>query len=91
MVRAVRLTEDQLDSLNTAGSGIDTTRSLGVFVVRQDRAEFVPIETGVSGQRFVEVFVGLNEGDMVITGPFNVARNLGDGDLVRASEPSTVR
>ena len=91
VVRAVRLTEDQLDSLNTAGSGIDTTRSLGVFVVRQDRAEFVPIETGVSGQRFVEVLVGLNEGDMVITGPFNVARNLGDGDLVQASERSTVQ
>ena len=88
VVRAVRLTEDQRDSPDTAGSrfGIDSTRSLGVFVVRQDRAEFVPIETGISGQQFVEVLVGLSEGDMVVTGPFNVARNLDDGDLVRASE-----
>jgi HlyD family secretion protein len=92
VVRAVRLTEDQLDSLDTpAGLGGDTTRSLGVFVVRQDRAEFVPIETGVSGERFVEVLSGLNEDDMVITGPFSVARNLGDGDLVRASGQSAAR
>ena len=91
VVRAVRLTEEQLDNLGTPGLGIDTTRSLGVFVVRQDRAEFVPIETGVSGERFVEVLRGLNEGDIVITGPFNVARNLGDGDPVRANEQSAVR
>ena len=50
----------------------------------------MPIETGIAGQRFLEVLVGLNEGAVVVTGPFNIARNLGDGDLVRASEHSTV-
>ena len=92
VVRAIRLTEDQRNSPDTAGSrfGTDSVRSLGVFVVRQDRAEFVPIEAGISGQRFLEVLVGLNEGDRVVTGPFNVARNLGDGDFVRASEHSTI-
>ena len=58
----------------------------GVFVVRQGRAQFVPIETGIAGERYFEALSGLNEGDFVITGPFNVVRNLSDGDPVQAKE-----
>ena len=58
----------------------------GVFVVRQGRAQFVPIETGIAGERYFEALSGLNEGDFVITGPFNVVRNLSDGDPVQANE-----
>ena len=58
----------------------------GVFVVRQGRAQFVAIETGIAGERYFEALSGLNEGDFVITGPFNVVRNLSDGDPVQANE-----
>ena len=58
----------------------------GVFVVRQGRAQFVKIETGIAGERYFEALSGLNEGDFVITGPFNVVRNLSDGDQVQANE-----
>lgn len=38
----------------------------GVFVVRQDRARFQPIETGVDGGEWVEVRSGLAEGSQVV-------------------------
>jgi HlyD family secretion protein len=55
----------------------------GVFVVRDGRAEFVPIEMGIAGDQYFEVRSGLKPGDAVITGPFTSVRNLADGDAVR--------
>ena len=57
----------------------------GVFVARQDRAVFVPVDTGIAGERYFEVLSGVTEGDLVITGPFSEVRNLGDGDGIRIS------
>jgi HlyD family secretion protein len=59
----------------------------GVFVVRDGKAEFVPVKLGIAGERYFEVLGGLNEGDRVITGPFDSVRNLYDGDLVLLNEP----
>ena len=55
----------------------------GVFVTRQGRAVFVPVETGIAGERYFEALSGVREGDLVITGPFSEVRNLGDGDSIR--------
>jgi HlyD family secretion protein len=54
----------------------------GVFVVRDGKAEFVPVKLGIAGERYFEVAGGLKEGDRVITGPFDSVRNLYDGDPV---------
>ena len=59
----------------------------GVFVIRDNRALFVPIKTGIAGERYFEVLSGLTEGDRVITGPFDSVRNLYDGDLVQLNTP----
>lgn len=61
--------------------------SEGVFVVRDGRAQFVPIKIGVAGERYFEVLDGLAEDDRVITGPFESVRNLVDGDQVDTSPP----
>ena len=63
----------------------------GVFAVRQGRAVFVPVETGIAGERFFEALSGLADGDDVITGPFEVVRNLEDGDSVQPNEPDDDR
>ena len=55
----------------------------GVFVARQGRAVFVPVTTGIAGERYFEALTGVSEGDVVITGPFSEVRNLGDGDAIR--------
>ena len=66
----------------------ETTREEreGVFVVRQGRAVFVPVNTGIAGERYFEALGGVEEGDLVITGPFEVVRNLDDGDPVDPDE-----
>ncbi|MBA3269612.1 MAG: efflux RND transporter periplasmic adaptor subunit [Acidobacteria bacterium] len=58
----------------------------GVFVVRDGKAEFVPVKLGIAGERYFEIIGGLKEGDRVITGPFDSVRNLYDGDLVLLNE-----
>ena len=55
----------------------------GVFVVREERAWFVPVDTGIAGDRYFEVLSGLDAGDLVAVGPFDVVRELEDGDPVR--------
>jgi HlyD family secretion protein len=55
----------------------------GVFVVRDTRAEFMPIKMGVAGDKYFEVLSGLRSGDQVITGPYNSVRGMADGDLVK--------
>jgi HlyD family secretion protein len=57
----------------------------GVFVIRDNKAVFVPVKVGIAGERFFEVTSGLQENDRVITGPFESVRNLYDGDLVKVN------
>jgi len=63
----------------------------GVFVVRGDQVEFLPVATGIAGDKYFEVLSGLKEGEQVVTGPFNSVRNLGDGDAVKVTAPTPVR
>jgi HlyD family secretion protein len=60
----------------------------GVFVIRDGRAEFVPIEMGIAGEQYFEVLSGLKPGDEVITGPFSSVRTLAEGDQVAVEAPS---
>jgi HlyD family secretion protein len=55
----------------------------GVFVVRDGRAVFEPVKTGVAGEKYFEVLSGLKEGDSVVTGPFSSVRELRDGAPVK--------
>jgi HlyD family secretion protein len=58
----------------------------GVFVIRDGMAEFVPVKTGIAGDKYFEVLEGLEPGAQVITGPFNSVRNLKDGDRVKIDD-----
>lgn len=55
----------------------------GVFVVRDNKAVFVPVKTGIAGEKYFEVLSGLKPGDQVITGPFSSVRELKDGGPVK--------
>ncbi len=55
----------------------------GVFVIRKKKAEFVPVDTGISGTTDIEVVKGLQEGDEVITGSYKVLRTLKPGTSVK--------
>jgi HlyD family secretion protein len=55
----------------------------GVFVVRDGKAVFTPVKTGIAGEKYFEVLSGLKEGDQVIIGPFSSVRTMADGDQVK--------
>jgi HlyD family secretion protein len=55
----------------------------GVFVIKDAKALFLPVKTGIAGEKFFEVLSGIKAGDEVITGPFNSVRDLKDGDPVK--------
>lgn len=48
----------------------------GVFVVRNKRAQFVPVNTGITGITEIEITSGLQEGDQIITGSYKTLRTL---------------
>ena len=55
----------------------------GVFVIRNKKAMFVPVNTGITGTTDMEVLDGVKEGDEVITGSYKVLRTLRPGSSVK--------
>ena len=55
----------------------------GVFVVRGNKTQFVPVETGITGVSDIEVTSGLQEGDTIVTGSFKALRSLKPGASVK--------
>ncbi|OFV91355.1 MAG: hypothetical protein A3H28_11920 [Acidobacteria bacterium RIFCSPLOWO2_02_FULL_61_28] len=55
----------------------------GVFVIRDSRAVFQSVQTGISGLSDIEVLSGLQEGDEIVTGSYEVLRTLKSGERVR--------
>jgi len=48
----------------------------GVFIVRNGKAQFAQVETGITGVTDIEVTGGLNEGDEIVTGSYKALRTL---------------
>jgi HlyD family secretion protein len=55
----------------------------GVFILRNHKAEFVPVDTGIAGTTDIEVIKGLREGDEIVTGSYKVLRTLRPGSSVK--------
>jgi HlyD family secretion protein len=55
----------------------------GVFVIKDGKAAFLPVKTGIAGEKYLEVLTGVKEGEEVIVGPFNSVRDMKDGDAVK--------
>ncbi len=61
----------------------DKAEIQGVFVIRNHKAEFVPVETGISATTDIEVVKGLKDGDEIVTGSYKVLRSLRPGSGVK--------
>lgn len=55
----------------------------GVFTIEEEKAKYVPLETGLTSEDKVEVLKGLKEGEVVVTRGSNLLK---DGDRVRVQE-----
>jgi len=71
-------------SKETASKDKDPKQDVqGVFVIRNKKAEFVPIATGITGTSDIEVLNGLSDGDEIITGSYKVLRTIRSGSSVK--------
>lgn len=48
----------------------------GVFTIRNGKAEFIQVKTGITGTTDIEVLSGLKDGDQIITGTYKIIRTL---------------
>ena len=55
----------------------------GVFILDGNKAKFIEVETGITGESEIEIKTGLTEGQQVITGPSRVLNKLKEGDVVK--------
>jgi len=55
----------------------------GVFVVANGKATFHKVETGITGSTDIEVLSGLNEGDQIVTGTYQVIRTIANDAQVK--------
>ncbi len=61
----------------------------GVFVIRDGKAQFVQVTTGITGSTDIEVLGGLKEGDQIITGSYKVIRTLRNSAKVKINNTVT--
>ncbi|HKT36418.1 MAG TPA: efflux RND transporter periplasmic adaptor subunit [Nitrospira sp.] len=61
----------------------------GVFVIRGNKAVFVPVKTGITGTTNIEVTDGLKAGDQIVIGSYQVLRTLKPGATVKIDNSLT--
>ncbi len=81
------------DSAGTAadeGSDKEKEKELkGVFVMKDGKAKFAVVETGVADQKNIEILSGVAATDTVITGPFKTLRSLKNGENIKMEKQFT--
>ena len=65
------------------GDAVQKADIQGVFVIRGKKAEFVPVQTGITGVTDIEVTNGLKDGDEIVTGSYKALRTLKPGAPVK--------
>jgi HlyD family secretion protein len=72
---AVQAAAPQVGASNQAANQ-EKEEIQGVFVIRDRKAEFLPVQTGITGTADIEVLNGLKPGDEIVTGSYKVLRTL---------------
>ena len=89
---AGRPSPDAASGGTTSSSALEKNPQIqGVFVVRNKRAQFAPVTTGITGVTEIEITNGLQEGDQIITGSYKTLRTLKPDARVKVdnSKPKT--
>ena len=99
-----RMRRELVEKVNTAGPGgsavtapakakendkADKEELQGVFVVRNGRATFVQVESGIMSATDMEILKGVQPGDVIVTGSFSVLRTLKNNTKVRIDNTAT--
>ncbi|HEY8020855.1 MAG TPA: efflux RND transporter periplasmic adaptor subunit [Thermoanaerobaculia bacterium] len=71
----------------TPAAGVAPREEEGVYLMKDGKARFQPIKTGLTGELSIEVLSGLQGGETLVTGPFKALRTLKPDDPVRLAKP----
>jgi len=63
----------------------------GIFVIRGKKAEFIPVQTGISGVTDIEVTSGLKDGDEIVIGNYKALRTLRPGASIKVDNSAPKR
>jgi HlyD family secretion protein len=84
--QAVALASGQKEKPADTAGGPDGSDVQGVFVIRGERAVFVPVETGIMGITDIEVQKGLKAGDQIVVGSYKTLRTLRAGSRIKVEK-----
>ena len=82
---------DSAPPMDTLRARFRKKEAEGVFVVRDGKATFRPVKTGVAGDEYFEVIEGLREGETIVAGTYQAIRDMKDGTKVRAADTTKTR
>ena len=74
-----------------AGKNPKKKEQQGVFVVKEGKALFVPVTTGITGQTEIEVLSGLKAGDEIVTGSYKTLRTLEAGTRIKIDNKTVAK
>ncbi len=86
--RKFRVDEDAEKDAPRGAARPDEEEVEGVFVMREGKAAWVPVQIGIAGDRYFEVLGGLRGGETVVSGSYATVRDLEAGDAVRVEQPA---
>lgn len=81
-VRSANMFDAEADTVGRKDKDIT-----GVFVVRNGKASFVPVRTGIASETTIEIFGDIHPGDIVVAGPYKALRELKPGSQVKQEQP----
>ena len=59
----------------------------GIFLVKDGKAVFQKVKTGIIGDTDIEILEGVKEGDVLVTGSYRTLRTLKNESLLKLDEP----
>jgi HlyD family secretion protein len=74
-----------------AGKAEAKKETEGVFTVEKSRSKFVPLRTGISDDKNIEILGQLSPGQDVVVGPFKVLRDLEDSTKVKVTQAKAAK
>jgi HlyD family secretion protein len=69
----------------TGGDAVQKSEIQGVFVIRGKKAEFIPVQTGITGVTDIEITNGVKGGDEIVTGSYKALRTLKPGATIKVN------
>lgn len=79
--------EKTAEAAPVAKSEKDKEELQGVFIIRDGKAHFQEVKSGITGVTDIEITEGLKEGEQIITGSYRVLRELRHLAKVRIEKP----